>query len=417
MRYIFIVITSFIIVIGGSGCSKIKRLKNDIIKQKTMVTIHGNVMNFTHSKAPIMVVLMKDKGAYPELVDYKIKNSEGSFTFTTRPGKYKVYAWQDLNGNKRFDADEPIDTTVIWAYLYGMTKNIHLKIKDRASEKLLDEIHYVRKKQVINLNKSRMLLGSVISLDNECFSDTNVSNGMIEPYAFLESVPNGLFFLQKYDSHKKIVLFVHGINGSPRNFRNIIQELDTSKYQALVYYYPSGLKLNMVSELLESSMDELRVKLRFKKVSMIAHSMGGLVARDFLNRLILKQDNYINAFITISTPWDGHESAGYGVKYSPIILPVWSDMAPNSEFLKELFVTKLPESTPFYLFFGYKGISVTAGGNSDGVVSIRSQLRYEAQEQSTLMRGFDEEHMSILKNQKVINLTKNILDTAFQNSK
>jgi len=412
MRYISILI-ALIVVFTGSGCSKIKRLKNDIIKQKTMVTIHGTVMSLRDdNKAPIMVVLMKDKGAYPELVDYKIKNREGSFTFTTRPGKYKIYAWQDLNANKRFDADEPIDTAVVWAYLYGMTKNIHLKIKERASDELLQEIHYVRKKQVVNLNKSRMLLGSVISLDNECFSDTNVSNGMIEPYAFLESVPNGLFFLQKYNPHKKIVLFVHGINGSPRNFRDIIDTLDTTEYQALIYYYPSGLKLNMVSESLEANMEELRVKLGFKKISLIAHSMGGLVSRDFLNRLTKRGMNYVDTFITISTPWDGHESAGYGVKYSPIILPVWSDMAPHSEFLNTLFTTKLPDTTPFYLLFGYSGISVTAGGNSDGVVSIKSQLRYEAQEESKVMRGFDEEHMSILKNQRVLMLIQELLAKA-----
>jgi triacylglycerol esterase/lipase EstA (alpha/beta hydrolase family) len=233
---------------------------------------------------------------------------------------------------------------------------------------------------------------------------------MIEPYSFIKTVPNGLFFLKKYNPNKKIVLFVHGINGSPRNFKYIIKNLDTSKYQPLVYYYPSGLSLKNAGEHLKIGLEELKIIYGFKSISLVAHSMGGLVSRYFLNRLIEEDNNYIDTFITISTPWEGHRGATYGIKYSPLVLPVWNDIEPNSEFIKNLFKTELPKTTRYYLLFSYKGKRIIGGENNDGVVSIKSQLRYDAQLQSTITRGFNEEHMSILSNKEVSKLINTILN-------
>jgi hypothetical protein len=70
---------------------------------------------------------------------------------------------------------------------------------------------------------------------------------------------------------------------------------------------------------------------------------------------------------------------------------------------------RAPEPQLQYLLFGFKGASRTAGGNSDGVVSIASQLRHIAQERAHLVRGYNEDHVSILQNEEVLALVNQLL--------
>ena len=55
------------------------------------------------------------------------------------------------------------------------------------------------------------------------------------------------------------------------------------------------------------------------------------------------------------------------------------------------------------------GLNVYLKLISDGVVTIASELRPEAQEEAVLVRGFAENHTSILENQSVITLINQIL--------
>ena len=52
----------------------------------------------------------------------------------------------------------------------------------------------------------------------------------------------------------------------------------------------------------------------------------------------------------------------------------------------------LPKAVTHYLLFGFKG-----SDSSDGTVSLTSQLRQEAQDDASAVRGFDATHMGIVK--------------------
>jgi len=54
------------------------------------------------------------------------------------------------------------------------------------------------------------------------------------------------------------VLFVHGINGTPRDFKAIIQGLDRKSFQPWVLDYPSGLDLRALGDGLVGILAELR---------------------------------------------------------------------------------------------------------------------------------------------------------------
>ncbi len=72
-------------------------------------------------------------------------------------------------------------------------------------------------------------------------------------------------------------------------------------------------------------------------------------------------------------------------------------MVPHSPFQQVLFQTKLPDNIKFHLFFSFKGgRNPFTNGNDDGVVSLASQLRAEAQDAAIKMLGFNEDHTSIL---------------------
>jgi hypothetical protein len=52
--------------------------------------------------------------------------------------------------------------------------------------------------------------------------------------------------------------------------------------------------------------------------------------------------------------------------------------------------------------FGYRQNSILAFAGSDGVIKLTSQLHDAGQEQAQSMRGYDEDHVSILNNAAVI---------------
>ena len=60
--------------------------------------------------------------------------------------------------------------------------------------------------------------------------------------------------LQEYDARRMPVIFVHGMSGTPLDFSAAIASLDRSKYQPWVLYYPSGLRLDMVSDYLVTAV-------------------------------------------------------------------------------------------------------------------------------------------------------------------
>ena len=97
-----------------------------------------------------------------------------------------------------------------------------------------------------------------------------------------------------------------------------MRRLDRNKYQPWFYVYPSGMRLDSAAMALNDGVKELHERYPFTRLHVVAHSMGGLVSRRFIEQNVLVEgNNYINTFITFSSPWDGHEAAAMGVKYAP----------------------------------------------------------------------------------------------------
>lgn len=217
-----------------------------------------------------------------------------------------------------------------------------------------------------------------------------------------DAARGGIFFLQAPVAGRTPVLFIHGINGSPRDFRFLIEHLDRSRFQPCVFFYASGAGLEQVGHDLSDAIADVRSRYDIESMVIVAHSIGGLIARD----LVLNQSSHagvdIPALITMSSPWGGVPSAGLGVRLSPVVVESWRDIAVGSNYLSSLFfdgeggTRSLPPSTRHYLLFSYRKSWSTPGLSGDAVTSVASQLFRTAQQQAYRVYGFDVSHSDIL---------------------
>jgi len=401
-----------LLLFAAAGCS-FSRLKKDLKKHNDLVTISGEITSQTATSAPIIIYMLTSDPLQPRLVNYEILKKPGHFTFIADPGTYRIYAHEDSNRDQRHQDNERTGSSGQIAVTEPGSRitDLTIQLPQQVNRDLLHELNNIKTKSRADLVNYKLHTGKIVSLDEPCFAKEFVTMGLWEPLKFIGEVPFGILFMEEYNPDKIPVLFIHGISGSPRFFREIIANLDRNRYQPWLAYYPSGIKIDAVANYFLNLLNELDARHDFKQLQIIAHSMGGLVGRSLINLYSIEKDDFhIERIITISTPFSGHRAASMGLKYAPTIIPVWNDVAPGSNFLNELFRKPLPDNLSHYLLFSFEGSSrFTGGSNNDGVVSIASELRPEAQKEAILVRGFAENHTSILKNQSVITLINKIL--------
>ncbi|HEX7231531.1 MAG TPA: hypothetical protein VF452_14130 [Candidatus Binatia bacterium] len=91
--------------------------------------------------------------------------------------------------------------------------------------------------------------------------------------------------------------------------------------------------------------------------------------------------------------------------------------APDSRFLRKIFYQDpdtlqkrrtLPRSITHHLIFGFNRKSRSFGASDDQVVTVASELRFEAQREAYRMYGFDLSHNGILGGREVTTLLNEI---------
>ena len=183
--------------------------------------------------------------------------------------------------------------------------------------------------------------------------------------------------------------------------------MDRTRFQPLMIYYPSGLKLDIVSNYLVSGVASIQNRYGFKRFIIAAHSMGGLVARSFVRRYLQQypnRSNYLAGMITINSPLSGMPSASYGA-VSPVVVQSWLDLVPGSQFLQTINNWNWPVDIPYYLIFSY------GSGSSDGVVPLEQQLPMKQQLEAARVYGFNNSHMGTLSDPGFIRLFNTILSS------
>jgi pimeloyl-ACP methyl ester carboxylesterase len=258
---------------------------------------------------------------------------------------------------------------------------------------------------------------------------------MIRPAKYANTAR--LVRLQPYDRNKIPVLVIHGLQDTPATWAPLLNELRREpqinrRYQFWVYNYPSGYPFFYSAELLREELDRVdKTYPDHKKIILIGHSMGGLVARlmvtdsnlmfwkayfgkppkevpmdptpkDFIERLLIfRHRAEVSRVIFISTPhrgsllasnWIGRTGialvklpanltnagdaaipfeikAATGVdKPNRMHFPTSIDtLSPNNRFVRALNHLPIADRIPYHSIIGDRGRRDTPN-SSDGVV-------------------------------------------------
>ena len=395
-----------------SSC-KLVELNRNIAEGKETGGVAGKVAHREGDGTSIVVFALREAGGGWVADNYASLATADSFLLRLEVGqRYVVGAFADRNGNLVPDAGEPAmlapqPFTVAQGWK-GLTRvSLTLGPQDRLPRPALDALQGLAK---VERKALPIWVGEVASLDDARFSEESGVMGLWAPLDFLAQVGIGVFFAEPYDPKRVPVLFISGAGGNPYEWRAIVDSLDPKRYQAWFFVYPSGQRLELSATMLQRCIQELHKEHGFKRLYVTAHSMGGLVARGYLQSALQASDAaYLPLFVSMSTPWRGHKAARSGVEYSPAVIPSWVDMQTDSEYQLAIFAKPFLPSLRYYLLYSQTDPKASIDVATDGAVSVSSQLRAEAVRDARQVLGFTETHTSILSSPTVIAAYQRIL--------
>lgn len=113
------------------------------------------------------------------------------------------------------------------------------------------------------------------------------------------------------NSQEPVTILVHGCSASNGEFRSLSDVLAFHSQQSFCFRYNDRESLDKSAKKLTKAINELGTYLKNPNIHIIAHSMGGLIAR---KALVQNPENAINKNIaikmaTVSTPFSGIEDS------------------------------------------------------------------------------------------------------------
>ena len=377
---------------SASGCS-LKEISEQATLADNFGTIRGRINVVSNQKGPVMVLRFWDQDGIPVLQRSITASANGEYEFPAIPGKHYIAAYIDVNKDGQYQPEEH-------GNYYGSPSTIEIGDKQIVTVDTLTisgpfptpaaEIKPVDRSVAAWKN-----IGRVVTLDDPRFTLDNYTLGLWKPFDFLEQAEGGLFLLHEYQENKVPVLFVHGVSGGPTLWTEVVESLNKEHFQPWFLYYPSGLRLDMISDYLVEAVSRLQDEYKFKKLYVVAHSMGGLVTRSFVKKYLERDPRnaqILRLVMTVNSPMAGMSAAASGVKHSPIVVPSWRDVEPGSEFLQGIHNWQWPGEIPLHIVIAYLD-----GESGDGVVPLQSQAPPKLQSEATRIYIFNNEHTETLR--------------------
>jgi len=384
---------------------------NQVAPEDSLVLV-GRIIKLQNRQEPLLLVAVSNKYRKNEkvaLVQIHQKMTE-DYTALLPKGDYELFVFADLDKNEDFE----------WNELIGhVTVTVSVEhAKDGAIMEGAPIIVDFEHPGTVDFRLSETVRPTsyvYTSLDNELFDPKYGTMGLYNPAEFMTRT-QGLFFgLEEFNEKKTTVLFVHGISGTPRDWKYLVSGLDRSRFQPFFFYYPSGLPLDKLGTMLAQIIESIdnNSKNGGNKIVLVAHSMGGLVALSAINKLSAAGvPSSLKGYCSFSTPYAGDQAAKKWIDDAPVVVPVWLDIAAPSKFLDNVISKPFPKQLPFYLFFSYNDASnFRIGESSDGTVTLRSQLVPSLQTAAAKVIGFNETHVGILNSLAARDSFLSLLDT------
>lgn len=392
------VVLMFLVLLFAQGCSLLNFQDSLDRFDNSSFELAGSVEGASPDPVVVGALEIVDDGFV--LTNYKVLPRPGAFEMILPNGPYLVFAFSDLNRNLEYDFTEPAD-------LYRFDDRIDADSVERVTLSLgaVDqrEVQEIISSHQIQLNLIPFIdnLGRVVSKDDPSLSVAVGEMGLWQPMEFISQGYGGVFFLEPYDADKIPVVFIHGVGGAPDNFRQLIESLDPDRFQPWLVSYPSSFRLERIGRGIYNALLFLELNHHPESMILVAHSMGGLVARQVVHSAVVGgTPEMIRGLVTIATPWAGHNMAAVGVKRSPVVIPNWVDMSPGSEFLDKW--REYPLQIPHQLIFAYRNDGSASKDATDGTIVLSSQLAPHMMHYAERVLGYDATHTGILKHQDLL---------------
>lgn len=158
------------------------------------------------------------------------------------------------------------------------------------------------------------------------------------------------------------VWYIHGAHSSPRSFAWLKDNLPKHQQYDVEYGHTRSV-MKVVDFLAE------RVSHERKPITLIGHSLGGLIALNLSHRV----PGHINKVVTIASPLGGVSAASVLRWIVPV--PLIVDVHPSSQLVSQ--IRFRPPPVPTLSLVATAGTSPLFGGPNDGVVTIASQTCIE----------------------------------------
>jgi pimeloyl-ACP methyl ester carboxylesterase len=175
----------------------------------------------------------------------------------------------------------------------------------------------------------------------------------------------------------RAVLFVHGWNSRPEDMASLMSESRSAGLACASFRYPNDQPIRESSQLFAHALKQLAHVCPTTRISVVTHSMGGLVARDVLENKRNKIAN-VDRLVMLVPPNHGSHLAKYACSLDVYeyatsasrrdeagfiagsILDGLSeatlDMRPQSEFLRQLNARSRNPNVRYTIVLGTDGI-------------------------------------------------------------
>ncbi|OGW37301.1 MAG: hypothetical protein A2010_09505 [Nitrospirae bacterium GWD2_57_9] len=361
-----------------------------------LLLINGRINNFEQGRGPLLLAAVSSQYRENEIVALTvIRDPFEGYNLFLAPGDYGFFVFADVNGNSLFERNELVgQTSMLVTAAKGNANNV--------TEGPAISVDYRNTGKTVFRVRVKVRAADYIysSLDDEFFDPRYGNAGLYNPAGLMAHTQGFLFGLEDYDERKTMVIFVHGIAGTPRDWKFFVEGMDRARFQPFFLYYPSGMPLEKIGSLLAQFIDSVDkgTGTGRQNIVLAAHSMGGLVSLSAIEKLTAEGfPSSLRLYCSFSTPYGGDPAARAGVENAPAVVPVWRDIAAGSEFLRKVQAQRFPASLPFHLFFSYNDpSSLKLGESSDGSVTLSSQLVPVVQDWAIKVIGFNDSHTGIL---------------------
>lgn len=244
--------------------------------------------------------------------------------------------------------------------------------------------------------------GSVVTLEHPMFDQAVADLGASDPEEFIRRIGGGVYLLEPFDPGRDVLLAVHGMAGSPRNFATLHPAL-AARFQVWVAYYPTGAPLAKCASIVGRALTQVLARHDVKRMAVLTHSLGGIVWRS-LPLTGTRIPSFVKATYHMCTPHRGvHFRPLTAVRFLSRLL--WrhipahtNDLLEGSSYMKAL--AALPVTPGVHRSIGGYGhhvwfrhlVGAFIPGHDDGLVPLASSvLPYGAGHVS-----LEEDHVTML---------------------